>query len=609
MNKKELVELLLRYDHHYHTEGEPLVSDDEYDRIKDQLYDLDPKNKYFRRVGADMPNAVDLPYYMGSMNKIRDDPKILDNWLSKYNKQDFIIMEKLDGISALYIVNENKLYTRGNGVKGSDISFVLPYINMTKINDKNVKAIRGELIMKKSNFKSNMGTNARNTVAGLLNGKVLDKKLLPLIDFIVYQVIDPNLNMEEGLKLVDNNQVVFRKSTTLTIPFLKETLMDMRSKSSYEIDGIVVCENTGKYKIEKGNNPKHAFAFKTLDQHEIKKVTVTDIDWNLSKDGVYKPRVLFNTVLIDGANISVATGYNAKYISDNGIGIGAEVEIIRSGAVIPKIIKIIKRVEPKMPPQNMWKWNETHVEALYTGNTSNQQQEVSEVVHFFKQLSIKNMAESTIKKLNDQNFKSLEQVLSIKESSQLQNIEGFGSKTIDLIVQNIQLAKNHKNIAEIMSASNMFGRSLGTKKLQLLVDNIPTVATDNRKLEISELTAIDGIGPKNAEQIKNNIDRFRNFYKNNFNKSTETNKETSDVIPVLDDRLKAKTVVFTGVRDKDLENSIIKNGGKVVTSVSSKVDVVIVKDINSNSSTVKKAKELKIQLIEISTLSNKKQKK
>lgn len=609
MNKKELVELLLRYDHHYHTLGEPLVQDDEYDRIKDQLYDVDPKNKYFRRVGADIPNGVDLPYYMGSMNKIRDDQKVLDNWLSKYNTQDFIIMEKLDGISALFVVNENKLYTRGNGIKGSDISFVLPYINIPKIHDKKIKAIRGELIMKKSNFKSNMGTNARNTVAGLLNGKVLDKKLLPLIDFIVYQVLDPNLRMEEGLKAINNNQVVYRKSLLLTISFLKETLMDMRSKSDYEIDGIVICENSEKYEIEEGNNPKHAFAFKTLDQHEIRKVIVTDIDWNLSKDNVYKPRVLFNTVLIDGANISVATGYNAKYISDNGIGIGAEVEIIRSGAVIPKIIKIIKKVEPEMPPQNMWKWNETHVEALYIGNTGNQQQEVSEVVHFFKQLNIKNMAESTVKKLNDQNFKSLEQILSIKESSQLENIERFGSKTIDLIIQNINLAKNHKNVAEIMSASNMFGRSLGTKKLQLVVDNIPNVAIDTTKLDISQLTSINGIGPKNAEQIKNNIERFRNFYKNNFH-INQTKETLGDVqIPILDERLKSKTVVFTGIRDKELEDAIIKNGGKVVTSVSSKVDVVILKDINSNSSTVKKAKDLEIKLIEISKLSNKKQKK
>lgn len=604
VNKKELVQLLIKYDHHYHTIGEPLISDDEYDKLKEQLYELDPKHKYFRRVGADVPNSIKLPYYMGSMNKIRDDTKVLDNWLSKYNNQDFIIMEKLDGVSALYIVDENKLYTRGNGTNGSDISFVLPYISISipKL-AKNIKAVRGELVIPKSKFETHMGTNPRNTVAGLINSKVLNKKLLKLIDFVVYQVIDPIFKIEEGLKEINDNIVVYRKSQTISMPFLKETLMDMKIKSKYEIDGIVICDNSTTYSIENGNNPKHAFAFKTLDQHVIKKVVVTDVEWNISKDGIYKPRVLFNTTLIDGANISVATGYNAKFIYDNGIGINSEIEIIRSGAVIPKIINVITKTNAKMPPTDTWKWNDTHVEALYTGNASNQQQEISQMTHFFKQLHIKNMAEGTIKKLHYHNFKSIEQILTIQNTSQLENIEGFGKKTIDTIIQNINLAKTHTNLAEIMSASNIFGRTLGIKKLQLVVENIPTIINNDNDIQISDLISINGIGEKNAEQIKNNITTFREFYHTYFQTLTPKSiPSISNNIPNIDDRLKGKTIVFTGFRDKDLENSIIKNKGKVVSTVSSKVDIVLTKDIHGKSNTLKKAKELNITILDKQSL-------
>jgi DNA ligase (NAD+) len=599
VNKKELVQLLIKYDHHYHTIGEPLVSDDEYDKLKEQLYNLDPKHKYFRRVGADLPNSIKLPYYMGSMNKIRDDPKILDNWLSKYNNQDFIIMEKLDGISAMYIVDENKLYTRGNGTNGSDISFVLSYISIPAF-AQNIKAVRGELVIPKSKFETHMGTNPRNTVAGLMNSKVLNKKLLKLIDFVVYQVIDPIFKIEEGLKEINDNVVVYRKSQTISIPFLKETLMDMKMKSKYEIDGIVICDNSTTYTIENGNNPKHAFAFKTLDQHEVKNVIVTDVEWNISKDGIYKPRVLFNTTYIDGAFISVATGYNAKFIYDNGIGINSEIEIIRSGAVIPKIINIIKKTNAKMPPMDTWKWNDTQVEALYIGNTSNQQQEISQISHFFKQLHIKNMAEGTIKKLHSHNFKTIEQILSIQNTSQLENIEGFGKKTIDTIIQNIHLAKTHTNLAEIMSASNIFGRTLGIKKLQLVVDNIPTIIHNDNDIQITDLTSINGIGEKNAQQIKNNITTFREFYHTYF--KTPNTPNIPNNIPNIDDRLKGKTVVFTGFRDKELEKSIIQNKGKVVSTVSSKVDIVLTKDIHGKSNTLKKAKELNITILDKQSL-------
>ena len=90
----------------------------------------------------------------------------LQKWIKKYNTNDYVISEKLDGISAYYNKAENKLYTRGNGKTGSDISHILPHINLPVIN---TDIVRGELLISKKNWKEEYGSNARNVVAGLVN--------------------------------------------------------------------------------------------------------------------------------------------------------------------------------------------------------------------------------------------------------------------------------------------------------------------------------------------------------------------------------------------------------------------------------------------------------
>ena len=103
-NKKQLVEYLLNADKHYYNTGEPLITDDRYDEIKEHLKAIDKKNAYFKRIGADVDNKVKLPYYLGSQDKIKDDPKILNKWIQKFNNpKSYIISEKLDGISCLVV--------------------------------------------------------------------------------------------------------------------------------------------------------------------------------------------------------------------------------------------------------------------------------------------------------------------------------------------------------------------------------------------------------------------------------------------------------------------------------------------------------------------------
>ena len=603
MDIKELVDKLTLYNYHY-TNGEPLVSDKEYDDLYDTLYELDPKNAFFKKVGCETTNnCVKLPYHLGSQTKIKTS-KTLDNWLKKYNTNNYVISEKLDGISAYYNSLEGKLYTRGNGTVGSDISHILPYINLPKL--ETTTNVRGELIISKANWNTKYGSNARNVVAGLVNAKVPNKKLLKLVDLVIYQVLDVNVSIGCSLQLIKSNCVIYSViDSSLNIEYLTQQLINFKTNSKYEIDGIVVIDNSRYYNNIVSGNPDFSFAFKSIEIEESANTTVLDVEYKLSKDNLYKPRVIFNKITIDNVNIECATGYNAKYIRDNGIGPGAIVKIVRSGQVIPKIIEVIKKVEPKMP-DGKWQWDNTNTDAIFVKVDSEslpKEQQVGRTVYFFKTLGIKNLSEGTINKLYDNKYTSLESILEIKNSDSLKGIDGLADKKITIILDCITQALSVNNLEEIMAASNIFERSLGVKKLKLIIEHFDNVMSD--KITLDNLIVIKGIGSVNAQQFLNNLDNFKLFYEKYYSVKDEkdnADKKDVEIVKSLDKRLIGKKVSFSGFRDKALEKQIELNGGKVVSTISKTTDILITKDINSNSSSMKKAKELGIVIIPLSDI-------
>ena len=148
LKQKELVELVHFANDTYYNEA-PLLTDNEYDIIKEYAESKYPKNKALRAIGAPVQkDKVALPYFMASMDKIKPNTEALTKWRSKY-KGNYVLSAKLDGVSGLY-VSENgnkKLYTRGDGRVGQDVSHMIPYLKLPS--DKEL-AVRGEFIIKKT---------------------------------------------------------------------------------------------------------------------------------------------------------------------------------------------------------------------------------------------------------------------------------------------------------------------------------------------------------------------------------------------------------------------------------------------------------------------------
>ena len=608
LNKKELVELLIKSDNQYYNLGKPIFDDNEYDEIKDYLKLIDKKNDYFKRIGADIPddNKVKLPFFLGSQDKIKDDDKTLQKWINKYNSpSSYIISEKLDGISCLIVyknINSIFIYTRGNGIYGQNISHLKKIISGIPLNIKDKIAVRGELIINKNNWGkiSHKGANARNIVAGFVNSKNIDDEIAKYIEFVAYDVLEPRTNIETALITAEKygfNVVKNIKLDYLSISNLYELYKKWKEMSKYEIDGLVITHNI-IYKLKSGENPKYSFAFKSLRMQEQIIVIVTDIEWNVSKDKYLKPIVKFNEIKLNGVKIKQATGFNADYIVKNNIGIGSKLAIIRSGDVIPHIKEVITQSSKPLMPDIPYIWKGKDI--LLDSNKKNREQDIKIYSNFMKSLNIKGIGEGIITKLYDNSYDTLVKIINITKD-ELLLIDGFKDKSATNIITSLNTIKN-KNCLELMNASNLFGRGLGEKKLNLIIQKYPYICSNQEealKLKNADLLMINGMGDITASLFISNLKSFYEFYnslKIDIDIKTETETEPK-IDTKIENKYKDNIYVFSGIRDKNLEKIITSSGGIISSTVSKKTTLVIVKSYDEETVKVKNAKLFNIPII------------
>jgi NAD-dependent DNA ligase len=621
LKSRELVSILKEADKAYHDKGEPILEDYEYDLLKDHLQEIAPKNVYFKKIGHEpsiKKEKIKLPYFLGSQNKIKyGNNKEIDNWFSKYKSPNhYVISEKLDGISCLLVVNKGiiKIYTRGNGSIGTDITFIKDYIksipNIDKIPDG--LAVRGELLLSKENWNKvkDLGANARNLVAGIINSKTINKKVLSLIDYVIYDVLDKehrndNYNMLKlvqkiGFKVVRHDLINHRLDNDELFNLLKK----YKSISDYEIDGIVITHNA-YYNTKDNKNPDFSFAFKSnllLDEAEV---IVNDVEWNMSKDGYLKPIVKFNQVNLNGVIVKQATGFNADYIIKNKIGIGSIIKVQRSGEVIPHIISIIKEADngqglmPKIP----YIWNKNHIDIIAIIEEKNREQDIKTFTYFMKTLEIKGVSQGIITKLYDNSFDTLFKIININKSDILK-IDGFKEKSAINLLEALGEIRNKKCI-EIMNASNIIGRGLGEKKLKMIINKYPIICYNKRKgLEITkeDLMKINGMGEITARQFIENLKKFYDFYEElGFSFEEKEKEKEKEKINKL---IQGKHFAFSGFRNKEYEIYIKANNGEIDNSITKETNYLIVKDKKNITGKIEKAMQKGVIIISIEDFEN-----
>ena len=583
------------------------LTDWQYDMLADTLKRRDPD--YVMPVGSKVragKNRVKLPHWMGSMNKIKTEPEFqdmtesqmkgmlaqekkefsklkkagvtteedeegirgvetridkIDDQISqlrtlkkwkKMNKGPYLLEDKLDGVSCLltYKDGKMKLYTRGDGIVGANISYLAPYFDTIPKNLTEEINVRGELIMPKDVFKKKWAkkyANPRNLVAGRTGAKTI-KEGIRDIKFVAYEIVGEGRMSKPSkqfshLKELGFTVVRHERVESISFDLLANTLVKWTGTSPYEIDGIIIQSDHPYVRNESGN-PSYAIAFKMRVGDNLVDTTVVRVIWRLTKTGVLAPRVQFEPVHLKGSTITFATGIHAKYIYRNKIGPGAIVKLTKRNEVIPKILGVIKSAkEADFPkPPCVWEWDKNRVNIVGIENCG--ELCVRLIESFLQKLGFKGFGPKRVEQMYEG---GLDSILRVMTATYEQFREaGFGEKTSENLLENIRetLTKG-MSLAKVLGASDVLGNGMGSKNVATLLTAYPNILTEQKDMTYEQLYAkvlkVRGFGMILSAEVAKNLPWAAKFAQAMSYLTTYVTKEKVEGGP-----LKGYTVIITG---------------------------------------------------------------
>jgi NAD-dependent DNA ligase len=355
---------------------------------------------------------------------------------------------------------------------------------------------------------------------------------------------------------------------------------------------------------------------------------VVDVLWEVSQDGYFKPRVRIEPINIAGVNIEYTTGFNGKFIEENRIGIGAVVQIIRSGDVIPYIREIIAPAEKAKMPDVPYIWTQTRVDIMVENAAEDPTVKRKNVVGFFLELDVKGLGESNLKKMIEAGHDTVPKIIALTLPD-LEKVFGQG-KTAPAMYEGIKNRIAESTLSQLMVASNMFGRGIGNRLVNALMKEYPDFLTAESAKEVKlEILSRQGI-KKNGEQFYDAIVPFRRFleecgllYKLENNTSegrtsegrtsegrtsegrtsegrtsegrtSEADKPTDTSSPLFN-----KSIVMTKVRDAPIIDYLKQVGATLDDTMKTTTFVLIVKDRADTSSKTKYAEARGIPIMTV----------
>lgn len=597
MSIQEIVRRLQTASDAYYNTGRPIMSDDEYDALREQLEDLDPQNAFLTSVGAEPKDkTVKLPFSMASLNKIKPGTGAVAAYAAKAGQKTWVLSEKLDGISALWY--RGRLYLRGDGENGVDVSIFAPHIQGLKACGD--MAVRGELITPRGVVE---GTLARSWVNGQLHQKKPIPEELRKIRFVAYEIVNEPLGpvaqftaMKKAGFLVPWNLLVGGK---LTDELLGSKLLERREKSEYDTDGIVVCENIFVENPKAVKNPTHKVAFKMLLGEQCAETTVRVLEWNPSAQGYLIPRLQIEPVVVGSARIEFVTAHNARFVKENKLGPGAKIVIRRSGDVIPAVERVIQGcAEAQMPTEFAWKWLGGSSDAAHIILDADQTPKevfIARLVVFAKTMDIVGMGPGVATKLVEAGLTTPGKVLAAGEEKLVAAVgKANGAKLQTQLVSLVAAGKTTES--QWMVASSVLPRGVGETKLKVLFDT----EADPRKWHSLPVVPA-GWSSESLSELTKTLGAYAEW------RAKETPGIPYPILPSggIVAKAPAQTkgnVCFTGIRAKELEVKLEAAGWKIVDSVSSKTNILVVPDGPLDSTgKVKKAQELgTVRILEIS---------
>jgi NAD-dependent DNA ligase len=396
---------------------------------------------------------------------------------------------------------------------------------------------------------------------------------------------------------------IVKKGRELTDAFLTAYLEERRKATPTAIDGIVIDLNDADIRASlrrksSSINPMYSKKFKLGGEDNVAIARVNKVHWEPSKTGYLKPRVEIDPVDLVGVTITYATGFNAKFIRDNKIGPDARVQITRSGDVIPFIQKIVEAAPAgaALPDATVFgemEWTEGEVDLFLTDADNNETVQLNRMVDVFSSLEVPHLRQGSLEKLFAAGYTTAAQVINASEAD-LKRILGdsAGSKGY----AGIRGKLNPVPLGILAGASQCMGRGIGRRKMTRLIEALggPDAFLASPP-SVETIAAVEGFERRTAETIVKNLPAFNAFLDEIAGHYTIAQPAAK----VVGGALEGVTVVFTGVRDKDLEAVIAAKGGTVGNSVNKNTTHLVAKDPTGGSSKLKKAADMGVKVISI----------
>ncbi len=638
MNDKmrELVDKLNEASRAYYAEDVEIMSNYEYDKLYDELVRMEEEtgitlsdsptvNVGYESVDFLPKEAHEKP--MLSLAKTKDREELRE-WVGD---KEAILSWKLDGLTIVLTYKNGELFkavTRGNGEIGEVITAnARTFKNIPlKISYKGDLIVRGEAVITYSDFEMiNAGIedadskykNPRNLCSGSvrqLDSKVTASRNVRMYAFslVSSEDIDFNNSFENQFKFLQNlgfDVVEYKRVNSGNILETIEWFANSIESNNIPSDGLVLTYDDIAYGISLGRTakfPRNAIAFKWQD--EIKETVLRDIEWSPSRTGLINPVAIFDTIDLEGTNVSRASLHNISYVEDLKLGIGDRITVYKANMIIPQIAEnltcsgnlIIPDTCPVCGgPTEIRQDNDTKM--LYCANNDCAAKKIKAFSHFVERnaMNIEGLSEATLEKFASLGFiKDYVDIYKLEQyRDKITALEGFGEKSYENIIASVDSSRE----CMLYSLINALGiQGIGSANAKLLCKAFDYDLDKLMNASAEEISAVEGMGDilaagfvafmhdeKNIELI-NGLRKELKFIEVTIDSSTQT--------------LSGKTFVITGslvnfTNRDELKAIIEEKGGKVAGSVSNKTEALINNDATSNSSKNKKAKELGVRII------------
>ena len=627
---KELIEILNKASKAYYAEDVEIMSNFEYDKLYDELVQLEAEtgtvfaNSPTQNVGYEVVSELPKEKHPARMLSL-DKTKEVDALVSWLGDKKGLLSWKMDGLTVVLTYDGGELVkavTRGNGEIGEVITAnAKTFVNIPKsISYKGRLTIRGEAIITYSEFERINGEitdadakykNPRNLCSGSvrqLSSRVTAERNVRFYAFSMVEPEDAELLASfedsfekrfEYLKGLGFEVVEFEAVTAETLPDMVKQFSDKIPSNDFPTDGLVLTFDDTAYGKSLGTTakfPRDAIAFKWRDEEA--QTTLREIEWSPSRTGLINPVAIFDTVDLEGTDVSRASLHNISYVKDMELGIGDRIKQIsenltKSGGVsIPEICpacggkteikndngtETLNCVNPKCPAKNI------KLFSLFASRNA---------------MNIDGMSEATIERFIGAGIlHRLSDIYTLNNHKDvIVSMDGFGEKSYDKLIKAID-ASRKADMAGFLYGLGIPG--FGVANAKLVVKAYKSDFDAIMEATAEDLVEIDQVGDVMARD-------FTAYFASEENRE-EVHRLLKEIEFVIEENtaeqdLDGMTFVITGSletypnRDA-LKKEIEDRGGKVAGSVSAKTSYLINNDINSNSSKNKKAKSLGVPII------------